>query len=70
LEPKVKDNLPRFTDALLKALGQTEVQELTSVQGRFVLRERISGIMNDLVQKNKDDLPAVTNVYFSEFIVQ
>lgn len=69
-ESVIRDNLPKFLDALLKSLGQTSVEELTSVQGRFILRNRIAGIINDLLQKSKNDPPIVTNVYFNDFLVQ
>ncbi len=69
-ESVIRDNIPKFLDALLKSLGQTTVEELTSVQGRFILRNRIAGIINDLVQKSKNDPPVVTNVYFNDFLVQ
>jgi flagellar basal body-associated protein FliL len=69
-EPKMKEVTPKFTDQLLQAMGQTTVDELASVQGRFILRSKISGMMNDLLRTSKNDPPIVTNVYFSEFVVQ
>lgn len=73
-EPTVKGRLPKFLDLLLRQLGETTVEELSSVQGRFLLRSKIVGIMNDLVREEKK-LPAnstsiVSNVYFSDFMVQ
>ncbi len=69
-EPKMKDVTPKFTDQLLQAMGQTTVDELASVQGRFILRSKIAGMMNELVRTSKNDPPVVTNVYFSDFVVQ
>lgn len=69
-EPQVKEATPKFLDTLLQVLGQTTVDELATVQGRFILRSRMTGIMNELVMKAKDESPVVTNVYFSDFVVQ
>ena len=73
-ESVVKDRQPKFLDALLRELGTTSVDELSSVQGRFLLRSKIAGIMNDLVREEKklppSSPPVVTNIYFTDFIVQ
>jgi len=69
-ELQVKEATPKFLDSLLQVLGQTSVDELATVQGRFILRSRMIGIMNELVMKSKGDSPVVTNVYFSDFVVQ
>lgn len=73
-ESIVKGRQPKFLDQLLRELGTTSVDELATVQGRFLLRSKIAGIMNDLVREEKklppNSTPIVTNVYFSEFVVQ
>lgn len=73
-EPTVKGRLPKFLDQLLKELGDTSVDELSTVQGRFLLRSKIAGMMNDLVREEKKlpptSTPVVTSVYFSDFVVQ
>lgn len=73
-ESAVKTLLPKFLDKLLRELGNTSVDELSSVQGRYLLRSKIAGIMNDLVREEKklsaNSTPVVANVYFSDFIVQ
>lgn len=73
-ESTVKGRLPKFLDLLLRELGETSVDELSSVQGRFLLRSKIAGIMNDLVREERKlpptSTPVVTNVYFSDFVVQ
>lgn len=69
-EQRVKEVTPKFMDQILQVLGNTSVDELATVQGRFILRSRMSGIMNELVKKQKNDAPIVTNVYFSDFVVQ
>jgi len=73
-EPTVRGRLPKFLDELLRELGETTVDELATVQGRFLLRSKIAGMMNDLVREEKHlpptSTPIVTNVYFSDFMVQ
>ncbi|MBC7387481.1 MAG: flagellar basal body-associated FliL family protein [Cryobacterium sp.] len=73
-ESSVKGRLPQFLDMLLRQLGETTVEELSSVQGRFLLRSKIAGLMNDLVRAEKKlpatSTPIVANVYFSDFVVQ
>lgn len=73
-ESVVKGRTSKFLDQLLRELGETSVDELASVQGRFLLRSKIAGIMNDLVREEKKlpstSTPVVTNVYFSDFVVQ
>jgi flagellar basal body-associated protein FliL len=73
-ESDVKGRLPKFLDQLLRELGDTTVDELSTVQGRFLLRSKIAGMMNELVREEKKlpptSTPIVTNVYFSDFIVQ
>ncbi len=52
-ESPVKLLLPKFLDKLLRELGNTSVDELSSVQGRYLLRSKIAGIMNDLIREEK-----------------
>jgi flagellar basal body-associated protein FliL len=73
-ESAVKNRQPKFLDQLLRELGATTVEELSTVQGRFLLRSKIAGIMNELVREEKklppNAPPPVTNVYFTDFVVQ
>ncbi len=73
-EGAVKSRLPKFLDQLLRELGNTSVDELATVQGRYLLRSKIVGMMNDLVREERNlpptSSPVVTNVYFSDFVVQ
>lgn len=67
LEKREKfDNLrPQFMDEILALLGKKAFNEITSVQGRYILRTQIAEIGNKLLQE-----PYITNVYFTQFIVQ
>ncbi len=55
---------PKFMDLLIQLLGKKSMEELGSVQGRFVLRNEILDLANTLLGE-----PFVTNVFFSEFLV-
>jgi flagellar basal body-associated protein FliL len=72
-------------DYLLSLLGRKAFADLTTVQGRYLLRSQISEIVNQLVNGEMDEkdtpgkapqhhvgggAPLVTNVYFTQFIVQ
>ena len=60
-----------FMDKLLHILGKMTVEELTTVQGRYILRTQIVDLVNQLLNKGKKDAePVATNVYFSQFLVQ
>ena len=69
-EPKIRDRMPKFMDQLLRDLGNSTQDELTSVQGRFILRSKLIGLMNELVRNKPTDPPVVTNAWFTDFIVQ
>jgi flagellar basal body-associated protein FliL len=54
-----------FNDNLLQLLGKKTFSELTTVHGRFLLRSEMIQLANKLLEK-----PAITNIYFTHFIVQ
>lgn len=54
-----------FLDALLSVLGKKKFEDLTTVQGRYVLRSEMISTINKLL---KEDL--VTNVYFIHYMIQ
>lgn len=55
----------QFLDELLNLLGRKKFEDLTTVQGRYVLRSEMIAAANKLL---KDDL--VTNVYFNHYLIQ
>ncbi len=67
---------PRFQDQLLSLLGKKSFQELTTVQGRYVLREQMLSIINQLTAKSSGTPVApeqgriVTRAFFTQFVVQ
>jgi flagellar basal body-associated protein FliL len=59
-------------------MGHKQFHELTSVQGRYILKSQVLEIANQLWAKrqspNGENVPAsdplFTNLYFTQFIVQ
>jgi flagellar FliL protein len=64
-EKRFQERSARFTDALLQLLGTKEFDDLTSVQGRYLLRTEIQDLVNKVL-----DEPLVLNVLFTEFLAQ
>ena len=66
---------PVIMDRLLSILGRKDFTELTTVQGRYLLRSELIDLINQLLSRAKGangqskTLP-VTNTYFTEFLVQ
>ena len=62
---------PILLDRILSMMGRKNFEELTTVQGRYVLRTQILDLVNNLLKaESKDRDNAVTNVFFNQFIVQ
>jgi flagellar basal body-associated protein FliL len=69
---------PLITDHFLTLMGHKQFHELTSVQGRYILKSQVLEIANQLWAKrqspNGENVPAsdplFTNLYFTQFIVQ
>lgn len=55
----------QFMDELIQLMGKKSFEDLNTVQGRFILRNEILELANRTLSK-----PFVTNVFFSEFILQ
>ena len=62
---KIDDVRPKILDALLTMFGNKQFNEITTVQGRYILRNEILDLVNETIKE-----PLVTNVFFTEFIVQ
>lgn len=64
---------PLILDKLVQSLGRKNFHELATVQGRYVLNTEIVDFSNRLVAKYRGSSlkePWVTNVLFTQFIVQ
>ncbi len=64
---------PVLMDKVLSLLGHKGFSELTTVQGRYILRSQILEFTNNLLagaQTSGPKMAVATNVYFTKFIVQ
>jgi flagellar basal body-associated protein FliL len=65
----------KIVDRVISIIGRKSYYELTTVQGRYLVRTQITDAVNDLlesIQKKKDEEweAPLTNVYFNQFTVQ
>jgi flagellar basal body-associated protein FliL len=65
---------PLIADQFLALTGRKQFHELTSVQGRYVLKTQMIEIVNNLANKRLAEGsmkgPLVSDLYFNQFIVQ
>lgn len=61
---------PIFMDRLLSLMGKKTFMELTTVQGRYLLRTQLLDIANELLPQPDGSLPLVSDLYFTQFVVQ
>lgn len=57
--------IPRIRDAVLKLLPTKSMEDIHSVSGKNALRDEIITKLNGLFKKE-----IVTNIYFTEFVIQ
>ncbi|MGD9172699.1 MAG: flagellar basal body-associated FliL family protein [Desulfobacterales bacterium] len=62
---KLDDRLPQVRDRILMILPSKTFEEIASVEGKTALRNEIIGKLNSLFPKE-----VVTNIFFTEFVVQ
>ncbi|MBL7715052.1 MAG: flagellar basal body-associated FliL family protein [Bdellovibrionales bacterium] len=61
---------PIFMDRLLSLMGKKTFMELTTVQGRYLLRTQLLDIANELIPQPEGSLPLVSDLHFTQFVVQ
>ena len=62
---------PIIMDKLLSMLGRKSFSELTTVQGRYILRTHLLDVVNQLLTNEPTIKSALaTNLFFTNFIVQ
>ncbi len=54
----IEELRPRIMDRVLALLGRKSAQDLSTVQGRYILRTQIIDIANDLILNEEDPAPA------------
>ena len=62
---QVKKQLPRIKDKILTILSAKKFQDISTVKGKSDLRAEIAAAIDTLFSKG-----AVTNVYFTEFVIE
>jgi flagellar basal body-associated protein FliL len=71
LKAKVEELRPRIMDKILAILSRKQMQELATVQGRWLLRSQFLEITNDLLKQDlKSNEAHATDLFFTQFIVQ
>jgi flagellar FliL protein len=63
--PKFEDIKPVIQDQIIQQLGKRTFQDLNQVQGRYLFRSLIIDATNAYLKE-----PVVTEVYFSDFLLQ
>jgi flagellar basal body-associated protein FliL len=70
----IEELRPRIMDKILQILGRKQVSDLSTVQGRYLLRSQILDVTNELLRAanpSKVTFESIaTHVYFTQFIVQ
>jgi flagellar basal body-associated protein FliL len=64
---------PFILDKFVQTLGKKQVQELTTIQGRYLLSSEMIDFVNQLAitrSTTPSREPFATNIYFNEFLVQ
>jgi flagellar basal body-associated protein FliL len=71
IKTKVEEIRPRIMDKMLAILSRKQVQDLSTVQGRWLLRSQFLDITNDLLKEDLKTSDAhATELFFTQFIVQ
>jgi len=66
IKPKVEERLPQVKDAILRVASIRKFDDINSVEGKDLLRDEIISKINELLKSET----SVTNLYFTEFVVQ
>lgn len=67
LPPELKAKEPQIRDAVIRVLSSKKSEEVLTPEGKEALKEELVEALNEAVGF---DEPPITNVYFTEFIVQ
>jgi flagellar FliL protein len=61
----LSDRLPQIRDSILTILPSKRFEDIASIEGKTALRDEIIAKVNGILNKN-----VVSNIFFSEFVVQ
>ena len=62
---ELSERLPQVRDSILMILPSKQFDDIASMEGKIALRDEIIAKLNSLFAKN-----VVTNIFFTEFVVQ
>ena len=62
---ELAERLPQVRDSILMILPSKQFEDIASMEGKIALRDEIMAKLNSLFAKN-----LVTNIFFTEFVVQ
>ena len=62
---EIDQRLPQFRDTILTVLSSKTFEDIRQLEGKYQLRAEIMTMLNQFLKSGK-----ITNVYFTEFIVQ
>lgn len=59
-----------FLDQIQTELNSWNAEKLATTQGRYILRDQMRGILNELLRTKPNEPNIVNQVYFTDFMVQ
>jgi len=62
---KLNQRLPQVRDSILMILPTKQFEDIASMKGKIALRDELMAKLNSLFSRN-----VVTNIFFTEFVVQ
>ncbi len=67
---QIEEIRPVLMDRILTLMGKKPFHELTTVQGRYLLRSQILDMANELARAPQNQAPLLSDVFFTQFVVQ
>lgn len=62
---EIDQRLPQFRDTILTILSTKSFEDIRQLEGKYQLRAEIMAMLNPLLRSG-----VITNIYFTEFVVQ
>ena len=65
LKEEIEKRLPQLRDSVLTTLSSKSYEDISTLEGKYQLRAEIVALLNQYLKSGQ-----ITNLYFTEFIVQ
>jgi flagellar FliL protein len=65
LKEEIDKRLPQLRDSVLTTLSSKSYEDISTLEGKYQLRAEIVALLNQYLKSGQ-----ITNLYFTEFIVQ